>query len=115
METLSRIRPVYAIAAGVVLLVGLAVFGATRGDGTESVVAGADSSQVVASVADRELTVGELDDLLPHAERVESEMSALSRTLVGRDAQPRGTVVITMPHAHQNAHELFHFLRTILG
>lgn len=65
METLSRIRPVYAIAAGIVLLVGLAVFGATRGDGTESVVAGADSSEVVASVADRELTVGELDDLLP--------------------------------------------------
>ncbi len=38
-------------------------------------------------------------DLLPHAERVEEEMTALSRTLIGRDAQPRGTVVISMPHA----------------
>ena len=38
-------------------------------------------------------------DLLPYAERVEDEMTALSRTLVGSDAQPHGTVVITMPHA----------------
>lgn len=38
-------------------------------------------------------------DLLPHAERVEDEMTAMSRTLVGRDSQPSGTVVITMPHA----------------
>jgi DNA-binding transcriptional LysR family regulator len=38
-------------------------------------------------------------DLLPHAERAEDEMIALSRRLVGRDAEPAGTVVITMPHA----------------
>lgn len=38
-------------------------------------------------------------DLLPHAERVEDEMTALSRTLIGRDSEPHGTVVITMPHA----------------
>ena len=30
---------------------------------------------------------------------VEEEMTALSRTLIGRDAEPNGTVVITMPHA----------------
>ena len=38
-------------------------------------------------------------DLLPHAERVEEEMVALSRTLIGRDTKPHGTIVITMPHA----------------
>ncbi len=38
-------------------------------------------------------------DLLPHADRVEDEMVAMSRTIVGRDAEPRGTVVVTMPHA----------------
>lgn len=38
-------------------------------------------------------------DLMPHAERVEEEMAAASRTIVGRDAQPVGTVNLTMPHA----------------
>ena len=38
-------------------------------------------------------------DLLPHAERVEDEIAAMSRTLVGRDAEPHGTIVITMPNA----------------
>ena len=38
-------------------------------------------------------------DLMPHAERVEMEMAAASRTIVGRDAQPTGTVNLTMPHA----------------
>jgi DNA-binding transcriptional LysR family regulator len=38
------------------------------------------------------------EDLLPHAERVEDEMSAASRVIVGRDAQPAGTVYVTMPH-----------------
>lgn len=38
------------------------------------------------------------EDLLPHAERVEAEMTAASRVIVGRDAQPSGTVYITLPH-----------------
>ena len=38
------------------------------------------------------------EDLMPHAERVEAEMSAASRVIVGRDAQPSGTVYITLPH-----------------
>lgn len=38
-------------------------------------------------------------DLMPYAERAEDEIIALSRTLIGRDAEPAGTVVITMPHA----------------
>jgi len=38
------------------------------------------------------------EDLLPHAERVEAEMSAASRVIVGRDAQPTGTVYVTLPH-----------------
>ncbi|WP_420584798.1 LysR family transcriptional regulator [Ruegeria sp.] len=38
------------------------------------------------------------EDLMPHAERVEQEMSAASRVIVGRDAQPSGTVYITLPH-----------------
>lgn len=38
------------------------------------------------------------EDLMPHAERVEEEMSAASRVIVGRDAQPSGTVYVTMPH-----------------
>ncbi len=38
-------------------------------------------------------------DLLPYAERAEDEITSLSRRLVGRDAEPAGTVVITLPHA----------------
>ena len=38
------------------------------------------------------------EDLLPHAERVEAEMTAASRIIVGRDAQPSGTVYVTLPH-----------------
>ena len=38
------------------------------------------------------------EDLMPHAERVETEMSAASRVIVGQDAQPSGTVYITLPH-----------------
>ncbi|MEM9435156.1 MAG: LysR family transcriptional regulator [Pseudomonadota bacterium] len=38
------------------------------------------------------------EDLMPHAERVEAEMAAASRVIVGRDAQPSGTVYITLPH-----------------
>ena len=38
------------------------------------------------------------EDLVPHAERVEDEMSAASRVIVGRDALPSGTIYISMPH-----------------
>jgi len=38
------------------------------------------------------------EDLMPHAERVEEEMTAASRIIVGRDAEPKGTVYVTMPH-----------------
>ncbi len=38
------------------------------------------------------------EDLMPHAERVEAEMTAASRMIVGRDTQPSGTVYITLPH-----------------
>lgn len=38
------------------------------------------------------------EDLMPHAERVEAEMTAASRVIVGRDTQPSGTVYITLPH-----------------
>jgi len=38
------------------------------------------------------------EDLMPHAERVEAEMSAAARVIVGRDAQPTGTVYVTLPH-----------------
>ncbi|WP_170335953.1 LysR family transcriptional regulator [Ruegeria arenilitoris] len=38
------------------------------------------------------------EDLMPHAERVEAEMTAASRAIVGRDAQPTGTVYVTLPH-----------------
>ncbi len=38
------------------------------------------------------------EDLRPHAERVEAEMAAAARAIVGRDAQPSGTVYITLPH-----------------
>ena len=36
--------------------------------------------------------------LMPHAERIEEEMTAASRMIVGRDAEPTGTVYVTMPH-----------------
>ena len=38
------------------------------------------------------------EELMPHAERVEAEMAAVSRAIVGRDAQPTGTVHVTLPH-----------------
>lgn len=38
------------------------------------------------------------EDLLPHAQRVEEEMTAAARVIVGRDAQPTGTVYLTLPH-----------------
>ena len=38
------------------------------------------------------------EDLLPFAERVEEEMAAASRVIVGRDARPSGPIYITMPH-----------------
>lgn len=38
------------------------------------------------------------EDLLPHAERVEAEMTSASRIIVGRDAQPTGTIYVTLPH-----------------
>ncbi|MBE1285139.1 MAG: LysR family transcriptional regulator [Rhodobacteraceae bacterium] len=38
------------------------------------------------------------EDLMPHAERVEAEMAAASRVIIGRDAQPSGTVYVTLPH-----------------
>ncbi len=38
------------------------------------------------------------EDLLPYAERVEEEMTAASRVVIGRDARPSGTVYLTLPH-----------------
>jgi len=38
------------------------------------------------------------EDLLPYAERVEDEMTAASRVIVGRDALPKGTIYVSMPH-----------------
>ena len=38
------------------------------------------------------------EDLMPHAERVEDEMTAASRVIVGRDALPSGTIYVSMPH-----------------
>ncbi len=38
------------------------------------------------------------EDLMPYAERVEDEMTAASRVIVGRDAQPSGTIYVSMPH-----------------
>lgn len=38
------------------------------------------------------------EDLMPYAERVEAEMTAASRVIVGREAQPTGTVYLTLPH-----------------
>jgi len=39
------------------------------------------------------------EDLLPHAQRVEDEITAAARTIVGRDARPGGTILLSMPHA----------------
>jgi len=38
------------------------------------------------------------EKLIPFAERVEEEMTAASRMIVGREAEPTGTVYVTMPH-----------------
>ena len=38
------------------------------------------------------------EDLMPYAERVEDEMTAASRVIVGRDTQPSGTIYVSMPH-----------------
>ncbi|MEM7097488.1 MAG: LysR family transcriptional regulator [Pseudomonadota bacterium] len=38
------------------------------------------------------------EELLPHAQRVEEEMLIAARAIVGRDAQPSGTVYLTLPH-----------------
>ena len=38
------------------------------------------------------------EDLMPYAERVEEEMTAASRIIVGRDAVPKGTIYISLPH-----------------
>ena len=38
------------------------------------------------------------EDLMPYALRIEGEMTSASRIIVGRDAQPAGTVYVTMPH-----------------
>lgn len=38
------------------------------------------------------------EDLLPYAQRVEDEMVSAARVIVGRDAQPAGTVYLTLPH-----------------
>ncbi len=59
MSSLLRFRPLVAA------LVVLTVFAAACGGGDDAVVAGADSDTVIASIADRELSAGMLDDLLP--------------------------------------------------
>lgn len=38
------------------------------------------------------------EELLPHAERVEEEMSAAARVIVGQDLRPSGTVYVSLPH-----------------
>jgi len=38
------------------------------------------------------------ENLIPFAQRVEEEMIAASRMIVGREAEPSGTVYVTMPH-----------------
>ena len=38
------------------------------------------------------------EQLMPYAERVEEEMIAASRMVVGRDSEPAGTVYVSMPH-----------------
>lgn len=39
------------------------------------------------------------EELLPYAERVEEEIVAASRVVVGRDALPSGTILLSLPHA----------------
>lgn len=38
------------------------------------------------------------EELLPHAERVEEEMTAASRVIIGRDMHPAGPVYVKLPH-----------------
>lgn len=38
------------------------------------------------------------ENLRPYAERVEQEMAAAARVIVGQDAQPAGIVYVTLPH-----------------
>ncbi|MDK9760107.1 LysR family transcriptional regulator, partial [Vibrio sp. D173a] len=38
------------------------------------------------------------EELLPYAERVEEEMVAASRMIIGKDSEPVGTVYVSMPH-----------------
>ncbi|MCW8335652.1 LysR family transcriptional regulator [Vibrio paucivorans] len=38
------------------------------------------------------------EELLPYAERVEDEMISASRMIIGRDADPVGTVYVSLPH-----------------
>lgn len=38
------------------------------------------------------------EELLPHAERVEDEITAASRVIVGRDTSPSGTIFLSIPH-----------------
>ena len=59
MSSLLRFRPLVAA------LVGLTVFAAACGGEDDAVVAGADADTLIASIADRELSGGMLDDLLP--------------------------------------------------
>ncbi len=59
MSSLLRFRPLVAA------LVVLTVFATACGGEDDAVVAGADSDTVIASIADRELSAGMLDDLLP--------------------------------------------------
>lgn len=59
MSFLLRFRPLVAA------LVVLTVFAAACGGEDDAVVAGADADTVIASIADRELSAGMLDDLLP--------------------------------------------------
>jgi len=59
VSSLLRFRPLVAA------LVVLTVFAAACGGEDDAVVAGADADTVIASIADRELSAGMLDDLLP--------------------------------------------------
>ncbi|MEM7079903.1 MAG: LysR family transcriptional regulator, partial [Pseudomonadota bacterium] len=38
------------------------------------------------------------EELLPHAKRVEEEMLIATRAIAGKDAEPTGTVLLTLPH-----------------
>ncbi len=38
------------------------------------------------------------EELLPYAERVEDEMTSVSRMIIGRDSDPVGTVYVSLPH-----------------